>query len=184
MKGKIVLAGIIGAAVGAVASYFFTRRYYEGIIYDETKIGVSEEKEDKPEANEETSPIDSTVPEIIAYANEIAKKRERKDYSKAVANTVDDMQSEVKPLQKKSNAIRSIPYIEYGDNEDYEEKVLYLYSDGIIADEDDEILEEVEQTLGPNPKEHIDEFDTGDMCYFVNDNQEMYYELYLSEKRY
>lgn len=200
MKGKIVLAGIIGAAVGAVASYFFTRRYYEGIIYDETKIGISEETEDKPEANEETTPIDSTVPEIIAYANEVAKKRERKDYSKAVADTVDDVYLKdkssmhpsimkevelgVKPLQKKSDAIRSIPYIEYGDNEDYEEKVLYLYADGIIADEDDEILEEVEQTLGPNPKEHIDEFDTGDMCYFVNDNQEMYYELYLSEKSY
>lgn len=177
MKGKMVLAGIIGAAVGAVASYILTRRYYENAIYEETKIKIEEKpEEDKPQEDKVNK-----IAEIIAYANEVAKNRERTNYS------VKEKETDIKPLKKKSDKkppIRSIPYLEYGDNEDYGKKVFYLYEDGVIADEDDEILEKVEQTLGPNPREHIDEFDTGDMCYFVNDDKEMYYELYLSEKSY
>lgn len=172
MSGKIFIAGGIGAVVGAIASYIFTKLHYEKIIDEMVSIKVdeSEKTEEKPTSN---NPEIDGQPELIKFTK--ISEQDRVNYNKYYAPKIDE--------EYRKNRIRSIPYLEYGE-EAYDEKVLYLYEDGIIADDEDEVIENFEELIGPYPGSHIDEFDTGDMCYFVNDDLETYYELYLSEKSY
>lgn len=79
------------------------------------------------------------------------------------------------------------PYVitpdQYGENPDYEMTSLTLYSDGVLCDENDEEITDIENLLG-NTLETFDIFDD-DSLFVRNDSRKQDYEIIrVTDRRY
>lgn len=76
-----------------------------------------------------------------------------------------------------------IPPEEFGDYSDYEQICLTLYADGVLADEDDNIIEDIAGTVGPYYEDHFGEYED-DSVFVRNDVTRCEYEILKVEDRY
>lgn len=72
---------------------------------------------------------------------------------------------------------------EFEENEDYDKIILTYYSDGVLTDDMDEPIENVEETIGEDPKDHFGEYEDG-AVYVRNDKRMVDYEILLDEMDY
>lgn len=71
---------------------------------------------------------------------------------------------------------------EYGDDEEYEQQELTFYADGILADEDDTILD-ADEVVGKGTLERIGEFED-DAIHVKNTKRKVYYEVLVDSRSY
>lgn len=176
---------ICGAALGAATTWFISKKIlsdkYNKIAQDEIdsvksrftvpKVEKKEKKEEKEDNKDEslvTKP--SSKPTLADYAKRI---KEYTNYS--------DVEKEEKNSDKKVS-----PYVispdEYGEDEDYDQKELTYYADGILADEDDEILN-ADEVLGKGSIDHMGEYED-DALHVKNESLKIYYEILVDERSY
>ena len=62
-----------------------------------------------------------------------------------------------------------IPPEEFDQNPDYEKITLTMYSDGVLTDEYDEVIEDVDDTVGKDSLNHFGEYE--DDCVYVRDER-------------
>lgn len=146
---------LAGAAVGSGITYYLLNRedQYEIISGEETD---ESESDDENLSNEEYSDI------IIDNGYTTDTKKE-----------VDD---------KMENRPYVIPPDEF-DMEDYDTCSLTYYSDGILADENNDIVEDVEDTVGEESLTHFGEYED-DSVFVRNDKLKIDYEILLDIRRY
>lgn len=72
---------------------------------------------------------------------------------------------------------------EFEENEDYDKIILTYYSDGVLTDDMDEPIENIEETVGEDPKDHFGEYEDG-VVYVRNDKRMVDYEILLDEMDY
>lgn len=155
-----------GAVVGAAVSYFFTKNKIER------------------EKNEE---IKSVI--------EVFSRKERIAYDKGVKDTEKVVQKElVEHLGYAEETKEEIdmgerPYIispkEFGEK-NYDVYGFSLFADDILANDYDEIIEDVEDMLGVDVdvlREHFGEYED-DVVLIRNDDLERDYEITLNDKTY
>lgn len=70
---------------------------------------------------------------------------------------------------------------EYGELEGYETIELYQYADGLIADHRDNLLDDIEDTLGVD---NVEECDGRDIYWIRDDSRRIDYEIMLLDERY
>ena len=70
---------------------------------------------------------------------------------------------------------------DFGDNEEYDRVSLTLYADGILADEDDTIID-AEEVVG-DALEHMGEYED-DAVHVCNPEREVYYEILADNRSY
>lgn len=79
------------------------------------------------------------------------------------------------------------PYVispeEFGEFEDYERISLSYYADQILADEDDEKVEDVDNVVGLESLAHFGEFED-DSVFVRNDRLKCDYEILLDQRTY
>lgn len=79
------------------------------------------------------------------------------------------------------------PYVispdEFGEFEDYERISLSYYADQILADEDDEKVEDVDNVVGLESLTHFGEFED-DSVFVRNDRLKCDYEILLDQRTY
>lgn len=79
------------------------------------------------------------------------------------------------------------PYIispeEFGEFEDYERISLSYYADQVLADEDDEKVEDVDNVIGLESLTHFGEFED-DSVFIRNDRLRCDYEILLDQRTY
>lgn len=79
------------------------------------------------------------------------------------------------------------PYVispdEFGELDDYETVSLYHYADGFVADEMDELLEDLENVIGYESLNHFGEYED-DSVFVRNDRLKTDYEILLSLQNY
>ena len=79
------------------------------------------------------------------------------------------------------------PYVispeEFGEFEDYERISLSYYADQILADEDDEKVEDVDNVVGLESLIHFGEFED-DSVFVRNDRLKCDYEILLDQRTY
>lgn len=140
-------------------------------------------KADLPSKNEEMQG-DSPVKKLIdKAADRPVNKPPLAEYSRRVSSYMN--YSNVKDVVDEDLS-KAKPYVispdEFGENEFYDKEELTLYSDGILADIDDNILN-IDEYVGEKSLDHIGDYEA-DVVHIKNDARKTYYEVLVDERSY
>lgn len=72
---------------------------------------------------------------------------------------------------------------EFGENNHYDQITLTYYADHVLADENDEVIRDVEETIGFGSLNHFGEYEA-DIVYVQNDILKCYYEITRDLRKY
>lgn len=181
MQKLILYSGIsciIGAALSGLIVWKVTERKYSNLAHDEIesvkahftvprKLSDSDGK--KPEttakSKAEQAKNKPDLPDLAEYTRKLSEGGYT-NYSNSALPMVD-------PVEKCPAHV--ITPDEFGENEEYDQVSLTLYADGILADEDDNIVE-AEETVGTESLNHMGDYED-DAVHVVNPKLKIYYEI-------
>ena len=177
MLNKVLLLAI-GATVGSLITYKVVKNKYEEIIDD-----ILKEQD--------------CGKEIKNAEQEIKKEDLMSDDNEEVITTMESYKEKIKELRYASEEYRKQekeeekemlePYVispeEFGEMDGYETVSLTLYSDGILADDDGYVIEDVEGMVGLDYESHFGEYED-DSVFIRNDERQTDYEILLDEGKY
>ena len=178
--GKTIFAFVSGVAIGSVATYFVMRRWADEYVNnevaafkedwnrahpDEHKV---EKTVDKPAKETAPIPANEDVSSIMSYAKTIKESNYAPvEYSNAFQKA---------PEKKPDETPYAISEDEYGAYYDYEKVTLVFYEDGILADEDNEIVYAA-NTVGEDFESYFTASEA-DTIYIRNDSRKCDYMIY------
>lgn len=178
-----------GATVGAAGAWLYCKRYYEQIAQEEidsVKAAFAERKpdilknpnsaEDNKDDNKQKANMAKLKPDLVDYA----AKLQAEGYTNYSAH------SEKNNKNEEDETVVEKPYVispdEYGDCE-YTTISLTYYSDGTLADDEDEIVDNVEDTVGADFAEHFGDYEM-DSVHIRNDRRRCDYEICKDNRTY
>lgn len=173
---------ILGAAVGYIVTWKYFEKKYEQIAQDEIdsvkevfskrEIDISDDEDSKTKAERAKE-----KPSVVEYA---ARLREQ-GYTTNYSNGENNEKEESKPMVDDS------PYVispeEFGDQEDYDEISLTYYTDKRLADENDELVEDVDNVVGLDSLNRFGEYED-DSVFVRNDWLKCDYEILLDQRKF
>lgn len=177
------LGFIIGAASGATVAWYLLKDKYETLAQEEIdsvkEVFARREQEMKDETvkrnvAEGIKDSDRTKPDLKEYAEQL-KKNGYTRYSDLSADDGCVSDKQTKPYV--------IPPEQFGDDEEYEQISLTYYADGVLADENDEVIEDVEDAVGIDSLNHFGEYED-DSVFVRNDARKCDYEILLDQRTY
>ena len=184
-KGMAFLAFIVGAGMGSVCTWKLLKRKYELIAQEEIDSvkaayatreigkGFVEGFRDGFKVAEDRTQKDEGDVDFKKYAS-IIQKEGYTDYSRSVE-------------EKKGEAFVEKPYVispeEFGEFEEYEKISLTYYADKVLADENDEEVDDVDEIVGEESLNHFGEYED-DSVFVRNDRLKCDYEILLDQRNY
>ena len=117
---------------------------------------------------------DRPKPDLKEYAEQL-KKNGYTRYS--------DLSADDEGVSDKQTKPYVIPPEQFGDDEEYEQISLTYYADGVLADENDEVIEDVEDAVGIDSLNHFGEYED-DSVFVRNDARKCDYEILLDQRTY
>lgn len=180
-KLGMALSFSLGAICGGLAAWAYLRKQYEAMVEEDVAdvkeallnmYGVKEKKEKKAEKVDEPKVVDST--DIREYASVLAKRGYVNYSDKKV---VESTKAEV------TDAPRVISPEEFGEIDEYECVSLTYYADGVLTDEVDEVINDVEGTVGQDSFNHFGEYED-DSVFIRNDKMKTDYEILADLRNY
>lgn len=174
-----VLIFAAGAALGVAASYKYFEKKYKRIADDEI-ASMSEYYEKRLAQAEEEIDDYSTEMKAQEYMDRASEKfpevRELVDKLNELNYTESKEVPKVKP-----------PYVispdEFGEIEEYATETLYYYKDHVLADDQDNIIEDADDVIGVGSLTHFGEYED-DSVFVRNDREETDYEILLDPREY
>lgn len=169
-KVKSCIIFSAGVIIGSAVSWYYAKKRCERIVQEEIdsiketfkQAGIIKNDDAEPKKNDKRK-------DVISYENIIKKE----SYSDANC--------------KKEEKIIDEPYIispeEFGEMHDYETVSLTYYDDGILADDNDEMVEDVEEVVGVDFFSHFGEYED-DSVFVRNDRLRCDYEILLDHQKY
>lgn len=180
-KFKLAVSFISGAAIGIFISYERAKNKYEKLYQEElesVKETYAKSKEFTKAADSVTLEDDSAFNDISDTAKEVSENLEK------FHKTLDDLgysKDEVDDKDKEKPYI--IPPEEFGEFEDYDCICLTYYSDGVLAEAIDGVVEDVDEVVGEDFSEHFGEYED-DSVFIRNDRLKADYEILRDYRRY
>jgi hypothetical protein len=195
---SIILSCIGGAAVGSLITWFVTKKIYEKKYADIADKEIASVKE------KFTVPRD-TVESIIekkkdlskekTIAKEATNKLSLTEYAKNIKAYVNYSDKSTEATEsvgtdglkrisfRPSGKIEIIEPDDYGEDEEYDQVSLTLYADGILADEDDRVINDVDGLIGEDTLSNIGKYED-DAIHVKNEITKCYYEVLTDERNY
>lgn len=177
---KQFIAFVAGVALGALVTWKLVKKKYEQIAQEE--IDSVKEIFSKKEKNENKEDSDDGIP---SWKNPDSSETLYSDYAKRYAANSAVFQNTQEKNKEEHNVDR--PYVispdEFGELDDYECISLTHYSDGVLADDDDELVEDVDNVVGEDYAEHFGEYED-DSVFIRNDKFKCDYEILLDRRKY
>ncbi|RHC50571.1 hypothetical protein DW841_12000 [Hungatella hathewayi] len=177
------LGFIIGAASGATVAWYLLKDKYETLAQEEIdsvkEVFARREQEMKDETvkrnvAEGIKDSDRTKPDLKEYAEQL-KKNGYTRYS--------DLSADDEGVSDKQTKPYVIPPEQFGDDENYDQISLTYYADGVLADENDEVIDDVEEAVGIESLNHFGEYED-DSVFVRNDTRKCDYEILLDQRTY
>lgn len=177
------LGFIFGAASGATVAWYLLKDKYETLAQEEIdsvkEVFARREQEMKDETvkrnvAEGIKDSDRTKPDLKEYAEQL-KKNGYIRYS--------DLSADDEGVSDKQTKPYVIPPEQFGDDESYDQISLTYYADGVLADENDEVIDDVEETVGIESLNHFGEYED-DSVFVRNDTRKCDYEILLDQRTY
>lgn len=181
-----VLIFILGAAVGATGTWYFAKKKYEKIAQEEINSVKERFTYEKNVDNTESESANVKRTVIKSLDDEHEKKMQSvADYAKKLSQegyTDYSAKKEVVDTNKDS-----IPYVitpeEFGEFDDYDRISFTYYADHVLADENDEEVEDIEGSVGIDSLTHFGEYED-DSVYVRNNRLRVDYEILLDQRTY
>ena len=189
---KNIIMFMSGAGIGALTTYLFLKNKYEKIAQEEID-SVKEtfsKRESELDRNEISNIEDNDVkmkaraaklkPEIAGYVTMLRKM----DYTSYSGET-----KPVPEIEKEDETAfeHQPPYVispeEFTESEDYTPISLTYYADQILADDCDELVEDVENTVGFESLGTFGEYEE-DSVFVRNDRLRCDYEILKDQRNY
>ena len=201
----------VGAVFGSAATYFVMKPKYDKLIEEdraslrevyeryERRAGIREAVEavisdTEDQKQEYSDDIETVVQDGKPELADLVRQSEYKtDYSGMYPKPT---AKKKKPAKKKEIPIESenehYPYVvspeEFGEKqdengEDYDVITLHYYSDKILTDDRNELLEDVDGTVGYDSLNHFGEYED-DTVFVRNDRLKADYEILLELEKY
>lgn len=189
-----VSAFLLGAAAGAAGVWYILKDRYAQIAQEEidsVKAAFSRRYSDPEKDDSPTEDISDEEPEeeptraTDMIKQEVDEINEKHDYT--AYSTKPDISKVVEKMiveeEKKEAPPYEIPAEEFGDMFDYEQIELTFFADKILADDNMELIEDVEDVVG---FEALSKFEPGEVetVYIRNDRLKCEYEIVLDERTY
>ena len=182
-KSMLSLAFIIGATTGSVVTWYLLKDKYEALAQEEIdsvkEVFLRREQELKDQSVKKTvaegiKAVDKEKPDLKEYVRRLEKEGYTK-YSDFGSDEEEKLVSESGPYV--------IPPEQFGDDEGYEQIILTYYADGVLADENDEVIEDVEDAVGIDSLNHFGEYED-DSVFVRNEARKCDYEILLDQRTY
>ena len=179
MNKTIAIAFSIGAAIGSLITWGIVKKKYERMAQE--KIAQAQEAIDRKIKNTKKEPedikaeIDARVEEheaAVEECKELIEEYGYSTYSKAVADT---------EAQKQS--IYVIPPWSFGEMDGSDGIELTYWSDGVLTDDLDEPVEDIEGTIGYESLKHFGEYED-DSVFVRNEIRQVDYQILYDERAY
>lgn len=161
----------VGAALGSAVTWKVLKDKYAKIAQDEIdsvkETYSNKESKDTPEETSEEVTDEET--------------ERRSDYKEYIKQTK-QYSNENEEDEEYMNKPYVIPPEEFGEL-DYEEVSLTYYADEVLADEDDNIIEDIDNIVGSESLETFGQYED-DSVFVRNDEQMCDYEILLDNNNY
>lgn len=162
-----------GAAVGSVVTWKLVKTKYEQIAQEE----IDSVKEVFSRKNEQTEEVcENTESEGDEFVN---YKRVIKD--SGYARVSNEKQEEGD--EDMSDAPYVISPEEFDELDDYDVESLTLYADGVLTDDFNNVIEDVDSLVGSESLDHFGEYED-DSVFVRNDRLKCDYEILADERKY
>ena len=180
---------VIGAAIGSVVTWKALDLKYQTLAQDEidsVKESFNRWKEELSLAQELATKAKEKT-DVSEYATKLIDMGYRTDYFKANIDAERREESEEKDvldsdILEPEHGIFVIPPDEFGEIDDYDTTSLFYYADGFLADEDNDLVIDLENTIGEDALDHFGEWED-DSVFVRNDILKIYYEI-LKDQRF
>ena len=176
---------IVGAAIGSIVTWRYIDKKYEQIAQEEidsVKEAFAKREQDSVENNDvirEKAFNAKEKPNIVEYA---AKLREQ-GYTNYADIEPETNKEEVDEESMDIGTPYVIPPEEFGEFDDYEKIGLTYYADQVLTDDDDDLVEDIEDTVGFDSMNHFGEYED-DSVFVRNDRLKCDYEILLDQRKY
>lgn len=176
---KYALAFVAGSAIGGAATWIFMKTKCEQYIQKEVEAfkedwinrqskSVDNSEKTEAESKDESSEIKTARQlEINQYKNILNEN----SYKEGGSESVDEFK----------------PYVitpeEFGDKDEYDTISLTYYADGVLADDCDEFIDNVDDVVGTDSLSHFGEYED-DSVFVRNDELKADYEILLDTRNY
>ena len=162
----------VGTAIGSAFTWKYAEKKFKRIADDEIKSvkemyghHVSDKKDTG--TKETTEMVEKSS---IDKAMDIVKKEGYIQYSK----------------RKEDETVKEpyvIPPDEFGEHDDYERESLTYYADGVLTDESDNVIDDVDWLIGKDSLDHFGEWED-DSVFVRNDKLKTDYEILADTREY
>lgn len=169
-----ILIFAAGAAIGSAVTWKLLDAKYAKRAEQEIKE-IKEYYEGKYEPTEEES--DAVEDTNVEYSEE-----EKEEYLHLVQNYKSE-----KGGSASMDTVGTAPYVirpeEFDELDDYETVSLRHYTDGVLTDDDDNIIEDITNTVGEDYASHFGEFED-DSVFVRNERLKTDYEILMDYRPY
>lgn len=166
---------VAGAAIGSLVTWKLVKAKYEQIANEEIE-SVKEvfqkrysEKFILNETQSEPNGDTETDPEAVKAYNELLEKLKYANID------VDELLT-----KKGGSTVIDKPFVispeEFGEDPNYATESLTLYADGVLTNEADEIIDDIEDLVGEDSLTHFGEYED-DSVFVRNDNLQTDFEI-------
>lgn len=181
---------VIGAAAGSAVTWWFTKKHYERIADQEiedmreyygVRYGVAtnaDEDDDPYIVREEDLPQEPAVEDIRELAK-LTKDLGYTDYAKTPAAPTSNAEGKSEPEPGRFEVISPE---DYDTMEGFDTEALTYYADGVLTDEDDEIVD-ADEIVGMDPAEHFGEYED-DSVHIRDHKLKIDYEILCDPRAY
>lgn len=182
-KTLFSLAFIIGTVVGSAATWYLLKDKYKALAQEE--IDSVKEVFSRREREWKDESVKKTVAEGIKNVDK--EKPDLKEYARRLEKEGYTRYSDFGSDEEEKTVLEADPYVippeQFGDDEDYEQISLTYYADGVLADENDEVIEDAEDAIGIDSLNHFGEYED-DSVFVRNDTRKCDYEILLDQRTY
>lgn len=184
---KTVLYSALAFVGGAIISGLVTWKVVEKRV--DKKYAELAQKEIDSVKEKFTVPkkeIKKEVKKLNDVANQATNKPSLSEYAKKIKEYTNYSNKDVEQRAHFEPVSKVKPYViepeEYGEDEEYDQVELTFYADGILADEDDTILN-VDEVIGKGSLDHIGDYEE-DAVHVKNEARKVYYEVLVDNRSY
>lgn len=183
-KAIFVVAFSVGMAVGSVGTWYCIKKKYEELAQEEIdsvkQVFLKREKELKGDE------IKKNIAENVK-AGDQEKPMSIKEYASFLQKQGYTNYSDTNEAENKEETKSVKPYVippeQFGEIEEYDQIELTYYADHILADENDDIVEDVEEAIGFESLSHFGEYED-DSVFVRNDERRCDYQILLDQGLY
>lgn len=163
---------VLGAAVGSLVTWEFAKRKFDQLAREEIESvkEVYARRANENSDNEERKASMPEKPDIMNYYKEKVEEGGYMNYSDTAKKT-------------DKNEPHIISPDEFGELDDYETISFTYYSDGVLTDENDAVIENADDILGAGALDHFGEYED-DSVFVRNDKLKTYYEILSDRRKY